>query len=222
MPDEHARLSPSAADRWFACPGAPNAEHGLPDTTSPAATEGTTAHALLEQSLGTRQPPAQLAGMPGVDANMIQHVTTAWRLVAGMQASCDRIALELLTDAGTVIGRDDLYGTADIVIEHGNHITVLDFKYGRWPVHPAHNKQLMIYALGAAAQALQRIESFTLGIIQPRTDGPPFTLWDIDRASLSRFGRELQASATATDDPAAPRKPGDHCRFCKARSACPQ
>ena len=41
MPRDHARLSPSAAERWFACPGAPNAEAGIPESTSLAASEGT-------------------------------------------------------------------------------------------------------------------------------------------------------------------------------------
>ena len=41
MPGDHARLSGSAAKRWFACPGAPNAVAGIPESTSPAASEDT-------------------------------------------------------------------------------------------------------------------------------------------------------------------------------------
>jgi hypothetical protein len=222
MPGEHARLSPSAADRWFICPGAPNAEHGLPDAPSPAASEGTTAHTLLETALGARQAPADCTDIPGVNPEMMQHVTAAWRLAAGMQAGCDRFAIEMKVDPGSVFNRDDLWGTSDIVIEHGNHLTVLDFKYGRWPVDPANSKQLQIYAIGAAAQSLQRIESFTLGIIQPRTAGPPLKLWQVDRDGMTDFARQLKAAAAATDDPEAQRIPGDHCKFCRARSTCPE
>jgi hypothetical protein len=137
-----------------------------------AASEGTTAHQLLEAALGSRQAPASCHEIPGVNPEMIQHVTAAWRLVAGYQAGADRIALETLVDPGKVFKRDDLWGTSDIVIEHGNHLTVLDFKYRRWPIDAVNSKQLQIYAIGAAAQSLQRIESFTLGVIQPRTKGP--------------------------------------------------
>lgn len=220
MPGEHARLSPSAADRWFSCPGAPNAEHGLPDTPSPAASEGTTAHALLESALGARQAPTACTEIPGVNPEMMQHVTAAWRLVAGMQAGCDRFDIEMKVDPGSVFKRDDLWGTSDIIIEHADHLTVLDFKYGRWPVDPVNSKQLMIYAIGAAAQSLQRIESFTLGVIQPRTKGPPLKLWQVDRNGMTDFARELGQAAVATDDPKAQRMPGDHCKFCRARSTC--
>ena len=222
MPGEHARLSPSAADRWFACPGAPDAEQGLRDTPSPAADEGTTAHALLETALGARQAPSDCTDIPGVNPEMIQHVTAAWRLVAGMQAGCDRLAIEMKVDPGKVFKRDDLWGTSDIVIEHGNHLTVLDFKYGRWPVDPVNSKQLQIYAVGAAAQSLQRIESFTLGIIQPRTAGPPLKLWQVDRVGMTGFAKQLGQAAEATDGSAALRVTGDHCKFCKARSICPE
>ncbi len=222
MPGEHARLSPSAADRWFTCPGAPNAEHGLPDAPSPAASEGTTAHTLLETALGARQAPADCSDIPGVNPEMMRHVTAAWRLVAGMQAGSDRFAIEKKVDPGMVFKRDDLWGTSDIVIEHGNHLTVLDFKYGRWSVDPVNSKQLMIYAIGAAAQSLQRIESFTLGIIQPRTKGPPMKLWQVDQDGMTEFASQLNQAAVATDNPEAQRIPGDHCKFCRARSTCPE
>jgi hypothetical protein len=82
------------------------------------------------------------------------------------------------------------------------------------------SKQLQIYAIGAAAQSLQRIESFTLGVIQPRTKGPPMKLWQVDRNYMADFARELSQAAVATDDPEAQRIPGDHCKFCKARNTC--
>ena len=224
MPGTHARLSPSAADRWFECPGAPNAELDQPEQPSPAADEGTTAHALLEKSLGHRQPPQRFDDMPGVNQEMIGHATTAWHLVAGMQAGCDRLAVEMKVDPGQLFGRGDLWGTADTVIEQGNHLVVLDFKYGTWPVNPIENKQLMIYAIGAAAQSLQRIEAFTLGIIQPRTDGPPLKLWQVSRDDMLIFAHELKAAAAATDDPMAARAADTqgHCFYCRARDTCPE
>ena len=80
---------------------------------------------------------------------------------------------------GKTFERVDLWGTSDIVIEHGNHLTVIDFKYGRWPVQPKNNKQLMIYALGAAAQSLQRIESFSRGLFKRRPQGAAVNRWPI-------------------------------------------
>jgi CRISPR/Cas system-associated exonuclease Cas4 (RecB family) len=126
------------------------------------------------------------------------------------------------TDAGESLGGDDLYGIADAVIWHGNHLSVIDLKYGRWPVSPVANKQLQIYAVGVAAQAAQIVETITLGIIQPRTEGPPLKLHTLDRQALDRFAVELESAAAATDSPAAPHTPGDHCTFCRVRDVCPQ
>jgi hypothetical protein len=220
MPGDHARLSPSAAERWFACPGAPNAEAGLPESTSPAASEGTRAHTILEQALTERKPVKHFRGQAD-DDEMLRHVGAAWALILGYQGSTGSLTIEVKTDAGESMGRDDLYGTADAVIWHGSHLTVLDLKYGVWPVSPVANKQLQIYAVGAAAQAAKTVETITLGIIQPRTDGPPLKLHTMTRAELVLFAHELKQAASATDSQDPPRNPGDHCRFCRAASQCP-
>ncbi len=220
MPGDHARLSPSAAERWFACPGAPNAETGLPESTSPAASKGTRAHTLLEQALTERKPVRHFRE-PTDDDEMLRHVGAAWALILGYQGSTGSLSIEARTDAGESMGRDDLYGTADAVIWHGSHLSVLDLKYGVWPVSPVANKQLQIYAVGAAAQAAGAIETITLGIIQPRTEGPPLKLHTMTSEELDLFTHELEQAASATDGQDLPRNPGDHCRFCRAASQCP-
>jgi len=220
MPGDHARLSPSAADRWFACPGAPSAEEGLPESTSPAASEGTRAHVILEQALTERKPVKYFRELAD-DDEMLRHVGAAWALILGYQGTSGTLAIEVKTDAGASMGRDDLYGTADAVIWHGTHLTVLDLKYGKWPVSPVANKQLQIYAVGAAAQVAHSAETITLGIIQPRTEGPPLKLHTMTNADLVSFEHELKQAASATASPDPPLNAGDHCRFCRAASQCP-
>lgn len=220
MPGDHARLSPSAAERWFACPGSASAEEGLPETTSPAASEGTRAHEILEQALSERKP-ARHFREPSDNDEMLKHVGAAWALILGYQGSNGSLAIEVRTNAGASMGRDDLYGTADAVIWHGSHLTVLDLKYGKWPVSPIANKQLQIYAVGAAAEAALSAESITLGIIQPRTEGPPLQLHTMTNAELAAFQQALQQAASATDAPDPILNAGDHCRFCRAASQCP-
>ena len=51
MPSKHARLSPSAAERWMHCPRSVALSEQFPNETSPAAEEGTEAHALCEYLL---------------------------------------------------------------------------------------------------------------------------------------------------------------------------
>ena len=47
----HAKLGASGSDRWMNCPGSIRTAHGLPDTTSIYAQEGTAAHSLAERAL---------------------------------------------------------------------------------------------------------------------------------------------------------------------------
>ena len=51
MAGQHAKLSPSSAERWMACPGSMRMEEGLADTSSRAADEGTAAHFLASECL---------------------------------------------------------------------------------------------------------------------------------------------------------------------------
>ncbi len=52
----HARLSPSAAERWMTCPGSVKLSEAIQDRESQYAAEGTAAHELAEHIL-RGQPP---------------------------------------------------------------------------------------------------------------------------------------------------------------------
>lgn len=46
MPDKHAYLSASSAERWIHCPGSARVATLFPESRSPVADEGTLAHEL--------------------------------------------------------------------------------------------------------------------------------------------------------------------------------
>ena len=50
-PSGHAKLSPSAAERWMTCPGSVVLSGGMPEDESKYASEGTRAHAFAERWL---------------------------------------------------------------------------------------------------------------------------------------------------------------------------
>ena len=58
----HAKLGPSAAERWFNCPGSIRASEGMPNNSSVFAAEGTAAHALAAWCLQTGKDAAAFIG----------------------------------------------------------------------------------------------------------------------------------------------------------------
>ena len=56
-PSEHHIFSPSGSAQWLSCGMSIWEQYGLPDTTSSAAQEGTTAHELAEKALKLGKHP---------------------------------------------------------------------------------------------------------------------------------------------------------------------
>ncbi len=71
---EHAKLSPSSAKRWMACPGSVRMESTIPDKGSEFADEGTAAHFLASECLEGEHDAAYFIGR-----NIVVHdKTTYW------------------------------------------------------------------------------------------------------------------------------------------------
>ncbi len=226
---EHARLSCSAAHRWTACPGSPDLEARFPRSESVYAAEGTTAHALLETSLLLGETRAEncLALVAGATEEMAEALQPVLEWVQGQLAATEggELYLERRVDPGAALGRDDLWGTGDILILDAAQRRVLigDLKFGAGlPVEVTGNPQLTLYGLGAAALASFPVETLTLAILQPRAPHPdgPVRVTTLTRAELDAFSAEMQAAAARTDDPDAPLQAGSWCKFCRAAGGC--
>lgn len=239
----HARLSPSAAKRWMACPGSVREEAKFPDSSSSFADEGTAAHELAQHCLEksadadayegffvnlTESKPinAKPLGERSVriDAEMVDGVQVYLDHVRGIMSSATEWEVEKRVDLTSVPGMEG--GTADFLAydEKTGVLHVVDLKYGRGvAVEVEGNPQLFCYGLGALTlYGNRRVMELQLHIVQPRAshrDGPVRT-WTADPLDLHLFRTDLRLAAERTAEPDAPLAAGDWCKFCKAAPAC--
>ena len=232
----HAPLGPSAAARWTICPGSVKASEGLPDETSEPAAEGTAAHHISEMCLAHGFDADDFLGM----VSRVEGYTFAWgeedaRL---LQYGINQVR-EMVAAGGEFFGerRVDIspwtlpgqFGTLDraviLRVDGTWWVYVTDLKWGRWPVYAHENKQVILYALGLWNDVLRhRIGAdeevrFVLSIDQPRAAGGGGS-WEVDMATLLRWGDWFRERAIATQVEGAPFvASSEGCAFCRVRVA---
>ena len=242
MSGVHARLSPSGAERWVNCPGAPNAEEGYEDRTSYYAAEGTVAHRVASECRERGLTPADFKGQVlhadgydvEVDQDMVHHVGTFLEQVNEENENSQTLLVEVAVPIGHITGEEGATGTADIIgieVRPDNLVTLRahDLKYGQGVrVEAEGSLQLAMYMLGALEHVKWlldleglRVDEVIGYIHQPRLDH--FPVWHTNVEELLTIAARLTDAAIATLDPDAPRIPGEsQCRFCKHRAACPE
>jgi hypothetical protein len=222
----HAKLSPSAADRWAACPASIRLSAGMPDVPSSYAQEGTAAHAVLERAL--RAGSLTRESCAG-DDELFDALAVAVDAVAALRA--DFSALDFIDYEVRVTPfrqREDTRGTADIAMagmlrDGRTAVLVADYKHGKNVAVGASSAQLMLYALGVANAVGGFIDTFITVVIQPRlaVGTQRVKRHEHDRAAMIEFSRRMLAAAKATEAPDAPAIAGLHCRWCLAKPVCP-
>lgn len=226
---DHAFLSCSGAHRWTACPGSARLESQFPRSESIYAHEGTTAHALLESTLllGDTNAEASLELVEGATPEMVETLQPVIDWIHQWQTEHPgaELFLERKVNPGQALGREDLWGTADVlgIARAQGELLIGDLKYGAGrAVEVEDNVQLQLYALGALALAGPEIERVTLAILQPRAPhaAGPVRVTTLPRADLEAFGAEIQTAAAKTEVEDAPLIAGEHCTFCRASGGC--
>lgn len=224
MSRKHAFLSASASHRWLVCTPSAKLESQFPDKGSPYAAEGTAAHALAEETLR-----GFLAGGDGIvkseNAEMreaIQLYVDACieKIIAARKSSPDaKVLVEERLDFSEFVPEG--FGTGDLVIVSDGGLEIVDLKYGKGVrVAAEKNSQMMLYALGAltAYGFLYDISKVRMTIIQPRLDN--ISSYELTEEELLRWGEKARTIAEKAMAGEGEFKPGEHCRFCKARTVC--
>lgn len=216
MPEFHAKLSPSASKLWLHSPACYFTEPApLTDEEqaffeeyvprSSAADEGTLGHEIVEALL-TRELKDEKFFRPSDgklrrlrDMRKSEHYSAylyrlaEWSvqqvldIVDAYDGNISALYLEKRVTCDSI--HPDLWGTSDVVIIAENYkvVHIVDFKFGRLPVHAEDNPQLMIYGYGAVSSVennslWDRVETVRGTIIQPR---------DYDRDDMEIRARKL-------------------------------
>lgn len=221
----HAKLSASGSHRWLACPGSVAAEHGLADSGSRFADEGTAAHELAELVLRDGGSCFDWVGRQLIESNahtvdheMAEYVQVYVDYVkshSGEHAYEERVDFSDWVPAG--------FGTSDAIVVDGSTLRVIDLKYGKGvQVSAFENTQGILYALGAYSdlQMFGNVDRVVISIVQPRLDH--ISEWELATGDLLKWGERIVQGAEAALADDAPRIPGDkQCQWCKAKATCP-
>jgi len=236
VPDEHALLSPSSAERWIHCPASVRmAAAQPPEPDSPYAAEGTSAHTLGELRL--RQAFGQVGEyeaavlyrqwLAGAQANGYDVNTMNAHAAEYAQLVRDRAAVHpasaVMAEQRVQTGIEGCWGTADCVIVSPTHVEIIDLKYGQGVrVSPVENPQLMLYGVGALemfGDTLGVTETVYVTVFQPRLDHTE--TWCISAGDLRAWRdslRPIAADALAGSDRFGPGEAT--CRWCPAAGVC--
>ena len=230
MPDVHARLNPSSAERWIHCPGSVAlSEQCPPPGSSEYADEGTKAHSIAEaklrQIIGEITPKEleKIIKKHQPDGEM-EEATDFYRdQVVEILAAAGKDA-ELMVEQRFSLNRwaPESFGTSDAVVIGDGKIEVIDLKYGKGvKVSAKGNPQLRMYGAGAANlfEGMYDFDTVRMTIIQPRLDHVSTEELPLEEL-MSWMKDVVKPAAREAYDGTGEIDAGDWCRWCPAKAVC--
>lgn len=231
MPTQHAVLSASSSKRWIHCPPSARLEEKFPNESSVYAEEGTLAHELGEYKIKEYLHAGAGLSRPGPVTEEMEQATDVYAdyavsIIESMRRSgCEPLCfVEERLDFSDFVPEG--FGTGDMVIlgrdENGRGlIHVLDYKHGKGVfVDSRENSQMMLYALGAlnAYGYIYGAGTVRMTIVQPRMEN--ISTFEMTADGLRAWGESIKPVARLAYEGKGEQRPGDWCRFCRARPVC--
>ena len=218
----------STAKRVINCPGSVALVQQMPPKpSSKYADEGTLLHHVIAAVLETNKPAAEFLGTEYNGIELTEDLMER-KLLPALEAldviDPDKVmeyAVEQVVGFGDVL--PGVFGSADLVGRIGDRGILVDWKFGDGvAVEAEENPQALFYIAAAmhtkaTSWAFRGVEAIDVYIVQP----PYVKHWVTTVERIKRFEADLILAVRAAEQPNAPMKTGDHCRWCAAKSVCP-
>ncbi len=224
---DHALLSPSGSHRWLHCTPSAVLETEFDNKSSPAAAEGTAAHALCEHKLKRMLHRRSKRPVSDYNSDEMEEHTDAYvefvsELLEQAKQNCKDpiVQVEQRLDLSEYV--PGAFGTADCLIIADGTLHVIDMKYGLGVLVSAEeNPQLKCYGIAALSiyEDLYDIKDVSLSIFQPRREN--VSTWTISAEELRNWAEnELKPKAQMAFKGEGEYCPGEWCQFCRAAVKC--
>ena len=224
---DHALLSPSGSHRWLHCTPSAVLETEFDNKSSPAAAEGTAAHALCEHKLKRMLHRRSKRPVSDYNSDEMEEHTDAYvefvsELLEKAKQNCKDplVQIEQRLDLSEYV--PGAFGTADCLIIADGTLHVIDMKYGLGVLVSAEeNPQLKCYGIAALSiyENLYDIKEVALSIFQPRREN--VSTWTISAEELRNWAEnELKPKAQMAFKGEGEYCPGEWCQFCRAAVKC--
>lgn len=224
---DHALLSPSASHRWMNCTPSAVLETEFDNKSSPAAAEGTAAHALCEHKLKRMLHRRSKRPVSDYNSDEMEEHTDAYvefvsELLEKAKQNCKDplVQVEQRLDLSEYV--PGAFGTADCLIIADGTLHVIDMKYGMGVLVSAEeNPQLKCYGIAALSiyEDLYDIKDVSLSIFQPRREN--VSTWTVSATDLRDWAEnELKPKAQMAFKGEGEYCPGEWCQFCRAAVKC--
>ena len=229
----HALLSASSSKQWINCPPSARLQEQFANESSVFAKEGTYCHEVTEHKIRTRYfcENVQAPDPTEFGSEDAEQATDAcYEYVVNVIEEFKASGIEPIVRLEEKIDYTNIapsgFGTGDFLacgkLPDGRYcLHIIDFKYGRGvPVEADHNTQMMLYAIGALNKFgyIYDFDIIRMTILQPRLDN--FSTFEMNQQDLIDWGDSIKPIARMAWEGKGEQKPGDWCRFCRAKAVC--
>lgn len=214
MPNDiHHPFSPSRLERFALCPGAHHLCLNIPETSSPEAQEGRLLHKAAEEGKDGETYKTLTADQQMLVDDCLRIVDLYAPFGSGKVSR--EVELSMVDEAFNVLTS----GTADLIVEHSDHVVVADWKMGRIPVTNAHeNIQLRAYA----AMAAKTFSAASVKVIvhQPRIKKTTEAVFD--SSDFDFIVEQVKGIVKACETGTMLCYGEIQCRYCTGKAVCPE